>query len=167
MPIIIEKGNLLEKDFDMIGHQTNCLGVMGAGIAKQIKDKWPEVFKKYHGICATEDDPHSLLGKVYYVHQDGGPIVANMFGEFSFTENAEGVIPGTKRHTDYSALQKCFEDVKLIMKANHLKTFGIPDHIGCGLAGGDWYGVVMPMIVNLFKDEEDLELHIIIWDGTK
>ena len=36
-------GNLLTyPGIQVIGHQTNCLSVMGAGIAKQIKARWPE-----------------------------------------------------------------------------------------------------------------------------
>ena len=41
-------GDLLKQDkVDIICHQTNCKGVMGAGIAFQIKRTYPEVFKKY------------------------------------------------------------------------------------------------------------------------
>lgn len=39
-------GDLLKQDkVDIICHQTNCKGVMGAGIAFQIKRTYPEVFK--------------------------------------------------------------------------------------------------------------------------
>ena len=31
------KGNLLQADTPMIAHQVNCQGVMGAGIARQIR----------------------------------------------------------------------------------------------------------------------------------
>ena len=31
------KGNLLQADAPMIAHQVNCQGVMGAGIARQIR----------------------------------------------------------------------------------------------------------------------------------
>ena len=39
------KGNLLDSDCDYICHQVNCQGVMGSGIAKQIRERWPEVYK--------------------------------------------------------------------------------------------------------------------------
>ena len=45
-------GDLLKQDkVDIICHQTNCKGVMGAGIAFQIKRAYPEVFKKYKEFC--------------------------------------------------------------------------------------------------------------------
>ena len=37
-------GDLLDARVDMIFHVTNCMGVMGGGIAKSIKNKWPKVF---------------------------------------------------------------------------------------------------------------------------
>ena len=38
-------GDLLNiKQPIIIGHQVNCLGIMGAGIAKSIKSKWFNVF---------------------------------------------------------------------------------------------------------------------------
>ena len=37
----IIEGNLLEAPERIIVHQTNCMGVMGSGIAKQIKAKYP------------------------------------------------------------------------------------------------------------------------------
>lgn len=42
-------GDLLKQDkVDIICHQTNCKGVMGAGIAFQIKRTYPEVFNMWH-----------------------------------------------------------------------------------------------------------------------
>ena len=35
--IKIVDGDLLQSNLPLIAHQTNCLGVMGAGIAKAIK----------------------------------------------------------------------------------------------------------------------------------
>ena len=40
-------GDLLDAHVDIIFHVTNCMGVMGAGIAKSIKNKWPKVFTEY------------------------------------------------------------------------------------------------------------------------
>ena len=42
--IEIVNGDLLQSNLPLIAHQTNCLGVMGAGIAKAIKNKWNSVY---------------------------------------------------------------------------------------------------------------------------
>ena len=66
------KGNLLEADVDVIMHQVNCKGVMGAGVARQIRQKLlsEEEYQRYvtkcHAFPATE-----LLG-TYMEHATQG-----------------------------------------------------------------------------------------------
>ena len=38
------KGDILNVTEGIIVQQVNCFGVMGAGLAKQIRDKWPSVY---------------------------------------------------------------------------------------------------------------------------
>lgn len=47
MPIQLVTGNLLDSNCDILINTVNCVGVMGAGIAKQFKDKYPRMFKQY------------------------------------------------------------------------------------------------------------------------
>ena len=63
--IKIVDGDLLQSNLPLIAHQTNCLGVMGAGIAKSIKNKWSLVYTQYTNFCKllkcakirTHEDP--------------------------------------------------------------------------------------------------------------
>lgn len=158
------EGNLLTyPGLQIFGHQCNCFGVMGAGIAKQIKGRNPNLFKEYYKYCKTPSDAHSILGTVQFVKTDDGhQIVANMFGEYSFCESIAPYEEGGKpRHTDYDALKECLHRLHTYMVVNDLKTGGLPDHIGCGLAGGNWDGVVYPMIKDEFGDDEDITLYIV------
>ena len=41
------KGDITEIESGIICQQTNCQGVMGSGLAKAIRDKWPKVFDEY------------------------------------------------------------------------------------------------------------------------
>lgn len=36
------KADIFTTDCDIIVHQVNCYGVMGAGIAKQVKERYPD-----------------------------------------------------------------------------------------------------------------------------
>jgi len=45
------KGNLLESKAEALVNAVNCVGVMGAGIAKQFKEAYPEVFREYREKC--------------------------------------------------------------------------------------------------------------------
>lgn len=173
------EGNLLDMPYEVLAHQTNCLGVMGAGIAKQIKERFPKVYDVYRYNCdALDDEKRILLGTAQLVKvgsiaegvsqsREWRPqFVANLFGEYSFTEDAEGVVPGTHRHTDYSALLMSMRQLKNMMEINDIRSVGFPDHIGCGLAGGNWEEMVKPMIVDTFY-ESDIDCYIVKYEGDK
>ena len=131
--MIIAKGNLLDTPFQFIAHQVNCQGVMGAGLALQIRQKYPRVYDEYRLYCATTEEP---LGDHVIVSTPDNHCIINVFGQDSF---------GTeKRQTDYAALYNGF-----ISAIRHIHSnFSMPDYIqiviaipfgiGCGLAGGDW-----------------------------
>ena len=45
------KADIFTTDCDIIVHQVNCYGVMGAGIAKQVKERYPDVYDIYKSLC--------------------------------------------------------------------------------------------------------------------
>lgn len=156
------EGNLLTyPGIQVVAHQTNCLGVMGGGIAKQIKDMNPKMFKKYYKYCKEKDK--LALGTIQCLSTDDGKqIIANLFGEYSFTESIAPYEEGGKpRHTDYDALKEALFRLHTFMVINDYTTVGVPDHIGCGLAGGDWEGVVLPMVKNEFEEDGLITLYIV------
>lgn len=157
--IEIINGDLLQSNLPLIAHQTNCLGVMGAGIARSIKNKWSNVYTQYADICKNFEDSKDLLGKCQICVTGEFPIkfVANLFGEYSFTES---VAPFENRHTDYDALKKALLNLKAFCEDEEVTEVGIPYKLGCGLAGGDWDGVVYPMLQELFANDSTITLYI-------
>ena len=147
-------GDLLKTDVDVIIHQTNCQGVMGAGIALQIKNMYPEVYTDYVNFCDTVNDTKKLLGECLISETNSGKYVANIFGQDRF-------LPRGIRHTDYSAFEGALKFLKTWMLANNIKTCGCPDHIGCALAGGDWDGVIHPMLKDIFENDNNIILKIV------
>ena len=152
-------GDLLQSNLPLIAHQTNCLGVMGAGIAKAIKNKWSIVYTQYVDKCRHYNYSKELLGKCQVCVTEDEPIkfVVNLFGEYSFTES---VAPFENRHTDYDALKKSLLHLKAICENTEITKIGIPYKLGCGLAGGDWDGVVYPMLQELFDNDSTITLYI-------
>ena len=144
------KGNLLDDNlnFSVIGHQVNCLGVMGAGLAKQIKDKYSEVYIEYLKFCKKENP----LGNVLLVKTHKDLYIANLFGQFSYSIKT--------KQTDYNALKSALIKLKNQMLQNNLQTLGLPYKLGCGLAGGDWENEVEPMIKEIFENST-LEIVIV------
>lgn len=162
--VIEVEGNLLTyPGIDVICHQVNCLGVMGAGIAKQIKSKFPEAFNIYYSACRMGGK--KMLGECQLT-ESRGRIIANLFGEYSFTES---IAPYPEnRHTDYDALRNSLIQLKKWShnQGNDTKvSLGVPYKIGCGLAGGDWEGVVYPMLKELFENDDGIVLYIVKWNG--
>ena len=142
--IIEKKGDLLREENCILAHQVNCRGVMGAGVAKQIRDKilTKEDFQRYRDVCKiTPSD--ELLGQVL-LSLHGKKPVANLFAEDKPT--------GDKVDTDYRALYLCLIRLRnYAEKCNPVAEIAVPKYLGCGLAGGDW-GIVYKMIQKLFKN---------------
>lgn len=114
-----------KKDKRIIIHQVNCKGVMGAGFAKQVKDKYPQLFKNYRERCMMFDYTE-LLGTNYY-YEDENIIIVNMFSQNNYGTEA--------RQTNYEAMATCLDKIR---KMYPTQTIIAPYRVGCGLGGGDW-----------------------------
>lgn len=54
MQITIKKGDLFADDAEALVNAVNCQGIMGAGIAKAFKDRYPLYFLDYHAKCMED-----------------------------------------------------------------------------------------------------------------
>lgn len=95
--IKIIEGNILDCKEDVIGHQVNCLGVMSGGLAKQIKEKYLDVFICYSFNCGT-DSSDDLLGHCDFIPTYDDKYIANLYGQNKTSR--------FRRMTDYKALEK-------------------------------------------------------------
>ena len=138
---VVENSNLLDVQEGIICHQTNCIGVMGGGVALQIREKWPKVYNAYREECTTfMSNPEHLLGHVQDVLVKDGLAVANCYGQ---------VFPGNGCMTDYKAWDSILDKLKDLSNYFNLDLH-FPWMIGCGLAGGDW-NVMRKKIENAFS----------------
>lgn len=140
-------GDVLAAPIDkttILMHVCNNQGAMGAGIALQIKNKWPRVYDFYRNHKTLE------LGTTQWVtiplqptlkHRGGNLIVINLIAQ-TLGWN-DGKIP-----LCYDALRKCLTEVAFIAKRDKLPV-RCP-MIGSALAGGNWDGVIKPMIDEVF-----------------
>lgn len=141
--IKVVEGNILDAKEDIIGHQVNCMGVMGSGLAKQIKDKYKNVYKRYKEHCKERDyDGFHLLGHNLLVEIDGGRYVSNLFGQRGYGKD--------KKQTDYVSLRLALIRLEKTARKNGL-TVSLPYGLGCGLAGGDW-DTVYEIIADIFEE---------------
>ena len=141
MLINIINGDLLKAKEDIICHQVNCQGVMGGGIAKQIKNKYPEVYREYLEIVKNPESKKHLLGHASFTKTNDNKIIFNLFGQYNY---------GTeKRQTNYEALYNAMEMMFTYAQCCEYQ-IALPYNIGCGLGGGNW-DIVYTMIEELSK----------------
>lgn len=148
-------GDLLKSGEDIQAHQTNCLGIMGAGIAYQIKLRYPEVFKAYNELCINEQKGQSLMGRCQIVKTKNDNVhIANLFGQHGLgaikdqtnsPEEQKELLQKRKQ-----ALKESLIRLKEEAQSKNLSV-GLPYQLGSGLAGGDW-GEVKRMIQEVFFD---------------
>lgn len=136
--LILKRADLTESELPHIAHGVNCQGYMGKGIALQIKEKHPEVFKQYKSFITRRfdlgfNDRRALLGQAHPVAV-GHQIYWNLF-----TQYTTGYV---HRFASYDAID---ESVRAMMKKieNSLspdaeKTFVGITKIGCSNGGANW-----------------------------
>ena len=151
--IRIVNGNLLDANENIIAHQANCRGSMGAGVATQIREKWPDICADYVTFCSAHHrSGRELLGEMWVsqtFNEYGMPIeVCHLFGQDGYG--------GGGCNTDYISLRKALLRLKNYAMRSH-SSIAMPYKIGCGLGGGDWEKTVYPMLEDIFGGE-DVEL---------
>jgi O-acetyl-ADP-ribose deacetylase (regulator of RNase III) len=141
-------GDLLKADAVIIGHQVNCQGVMGSGVAKQISNKWPIVYNSYKALCNV-NTPFNLLGKCQFV-ETKDIIIANLFAQKDYGYD-------NKLYTSYAALHNAFLSLRDYSEINNI-TVALPYNIGCKRGGGEWE-IVYKILDSLFGDSDLLTLY--------
>ena len=145
--LTIIEGNLLNIPKGILVHQVNTQGIMGGGIALQIRQKWPTLFAEYEQRCLSGD---LELGGVHFYQINKWLWVANLAGQ----NDLGGVA------TVYGAYETALPLVLGLSAKENLPVY-LPHGIGCGLAGGDW-GTMEPLLARLapgatlvrFKDDQ-------------
>ena len=141
------KGDLVklanEKNyFDAIIHGCNCFCTMGSGIANQIRELWPQVYKE---DCLTKIGDKNKLGCYTYCQVRTKShkflVVFNAYTQYNYGRD--------KVQADYDAIRKVFHSLSESGYLTGMR-IGLPK-IGCGLAGGDW-NIVEPIIEEELKD---------------
>jgi O-acetyl-ADP-ribose deacetylase (regulator of RNase III) len=147
------KGNVLDVENTVIVHCVNCQGVMGSGIAREIRERYPSAYELYRKIY---EQGLLQLGSVSYAEVEGNRIIANAAGQDHYGHD--------KVHVDYDATRYCFAQIN-----SYMEQFFYPDLkidtvsfplFGCGLAGGDW-NIVSKIIDEELSDKWKKNLYVL------
>lgn len=118
--------------FDVICQGCNCSNVMGGGLAKQIKEVFPDAFFVDREYYNSHHNKYSMMGNysrhIEKVEGDKWLTILNMYTQFGIGEPS----PGSHIALDYTALTLCLRKLNQEYPGKHV---GLP-WIGGGLAGG-------------------------------
>lgn len=143
----IIQGNLFHTEIKIIGHQVNCLGIMGGGVAKTVKEVYPKAFREYKSFLRKN---HKPLGEVNIVSILGGKFyIGNIFGQDS--------IGWEKKQTDEEMLLKGVKTLMEFAMEIGETQIALPYKIGCFRGGGDWE-VVYNGLKELESDIQEVEI---------
>ena len=142
------KDDITNSNCDIICHQVNCQGAMNSGVAKAIREKWPEVYVNYKFWCDREDYKANLLGEVQAVLISDSPkrYVGNLYAQYNYGYNGE-------RYTNYEAFYNAIEQLANQITDVPKATIAFPYKIGCVRGGANWK-IIRAMIEEVFKDRE-------------
>ena len=150
--VTFHNGNILDSGADIICHQVNCQGAMNSGVAKAIREKWPQVYEEYSKLMHLE-----MLGHIQtvYLGEENGHSkgVINMFAQYTYGYDG-------RRYTSYDAFWACLGEIKKYI--NPEKTIAFPARIGCVRGGANW-NVILTMIEEVLGEDYNVE----IWDYDK
>lgn len=139
--IKIIEGNLFDSKADIIIHQCNDAGVMGSGIALELKIRYPHVFKSYRKDYLNGK---LKLGYVNFTNATDHQVIANMISQ-NFDSS-------TGCFTKYAALQECLNCVKSYAESHFENpTIALPYYMSCVRGGGNW-DTVLRMVTDTFAN---------------
>ena len=137
--------SIFDFNYGVLCHAVNCRGKMGAGLALEMRNRFPEAYKEYMNDFKSG---FNQLGNITVVNVAPSLYIAHLYTQYNYGRD--------KRYTDYDAMEKCFKKLKgwkeIIQREAPGQTFPvyIPYKIGCSLGGGDW-AVVEKLISKTFN----------------
>lgn len=133
MKIEYRKGDLLQSSVQHIVHGCNAQGVMGSGIARAIRAKYPSAYQDYNDMYNSAG---LNLGDICISVQDDYRIVYNAITQQNYGRDPNVV------YVSYWAIAEVFRKIE----QHGVGEIGLP-MIGAGLANGDW-NVISAIIEN-------------------
>lgn len=140
--------NLLHAKTDVICHQVNCQGKMGSGVARQIREAFPEAYKEYQRLCnKCCGNPRKLLGicQMVEVERDGRKFyIANLFGQLGYGYDGQ-------QYTSIDGFRQGIKSLRSSADLKNIRSVAMPYKIGCGRGGADWEEI-FPIIDEGLRD---------------
>ncbi|MBS3167933.1 macro domain-containing protein [Candidatus Woesearchaeota archaeon] len=118
--------DILELKVNAIAHGCNTQGIMNAGLAKVLKERFPIMYKEYKAYCETEMfNP----GDIHFYRNPKGPNIINIATQIELEKGAR---------LDY--IEEGLKKIEDSYSRWGINSLAVP-RIGCGLGGLAWRDV--------------------------
>lgn len=134
MTVILTAGNLFDAKVDCLVNPVNCVGVMGAGLAKQFAVRWPDMLADYRSACRNGS---CQVGRVHLWRAPDGLRVAQLPTKIHWRDPS---------HLDY--IKTGLDSLAEELQRHDIRSVAMPA-LGCGLGGLPWEPV-KNLIMNQF-----------------
>ena len=135
--------NIFNTECEVIVNAVNCVGIMGKGIALQVKTKYPEVFKRYKNIC----DKNMLKPGLLQIVKTNDKTILNFPTKMHWKNNS-------KIEWVEEGLMKFVESYK----ERGIKSIAFPP-LGCGNGNLNWEEVKLLMLKYLNNLDIKIEIY--------
>ena len=143
------RGDMFTTSADALAVAVNCVGVMGAGQAKQFAQRYPFAANCYYQDCSVRN---VKPGSVWTLDQDGGKNL---------------VAIATKNHwrnpSEYEFIVDAVRNLHSLLEeyaelGNPIHTIAVP-RLGCGLGGLKW-SQVEPLFQQYFEQSQSWTVEV-------
>jgi len=124
--IIQKRGNIFNSETGVVAHGVNIHGVMGAGIAKEVRQRHPDVYEIYKDHCRRGNLKTGMLLPVFSEADESPRWIFNISSQDA---------PG--RHASYVWLEEGVRKSYEFLERQGLRGIAFP-RIGAGIGGLEW-----------------------------
>ena len=142
--IIIKNGNLFDSECQTLVNTVNCDGIMGAGIAKQFKQKYPKMFEDYKLACKPG---------IYRCLEHGGDLW--LYTYIDLFKEKKILCFATKEHWQYPSKLEWIEHglKEFVADYKYWKITSVAwPKLGCNNGGLNWENEVKPLMIKYLDD---------------
>ena len=154
------KGNIFEQGAFMLVNPVNCVGVMGAGLAKQFKERFPHMFEDYERGCYYGLYGAGELG--FFYEKDNGICNFPTKGHWRENSTLEYIEKGLQAMIHYFEYANN-DGFKYWQKLSRGKCTSIAfPKLGCGYGNLDWEKDVKPLFEKYLPRLKQFEKIIVV-----
>ncbi|MBI4865062.1 MAG: macro domain-containing protein [Candidatus Riflebacteria bacterium] len=136
------KGNIFESKAQTLVNTVNCVGVMGKGLAKEFKDRFPEMNRQYVAACRRGE----VRSGRPFIYRDLTRVILC----FPTKDNWKG-------SSKYEFIEAGLKAVAANYSSWDIRSMAIPP-LGCGLGGLDW--VLVRRLIEKYLGALPIEIEV-------